>query len=229
MQNKSAGFTLIEIVLVMAISGMLFVIAFAGQRQLRDQARFNESVTNIIQQISYARNYSGSHVNEVGGGNSTVGVIAGTGYELDNTHAPARPLGEIEPIYARQDANGFVDLSTLSDTWPPMSAVSDPAVCPPALHPDDADECTEDFLPIGDTDLRVLKVNGAARQNVVVYMVDTEFGLRVCHDTGTPFWRVPYQSCATFDTSPINIEVGDSEGFTATIQINPNTGEGKRL
>lgn len=230
MSNKSAGFSLIELVLAMAISGMLFVIAFAGQRQLRDQARFDAGINQMLQDIAYTKNYGSSHVNDVGGGDSTLGTQAGAGFELDNTHIPAHPLTEVEAVYGKDDSNGDVDTSTIGVVWPPLSVVTNNALCPAVNHPDDNDECSEEFLNNPDPDLRVTKVNGASRTAVAVYYVNTSMGLRICHDTGPGWAPNVHTACNPFDTTPIDILVTDSAtGYSATIEIDPQTGLAKRL
>lgn len=89
------GFTLIEIVLVLAISGMLFVIAFAGQRELRDRAQFDASVNKIVSSIADARNEAIANVNLDGAGDGStnvpgcpstpiVTVFSGTSWTADN-------------------------------------------------------------------------------------------------------------------------------------------------
>ena len=232
MPKQSTGFTLIEVVLVMAISGLLFLIAFAGQRQLRDQARFDAGINQLIQDVAYTKNYSSSHVNDIGAGNNTLGIQAGAGFELDNahlTHSPAQPFTEIETLYGEEDSNGYLNTSTVGDVWPPMNVVSDPVACPPSRHPDDSDECDEEFLTNPDPGIRVSKVNGVSHSGVAVYYVNTSMGLRICHDTG-PAWHPVNVACAPFDTSPIDVDVMDAaSGYTATIEIDPATGVAKRL
>ena len=231
MSKSNAGFTLVETVVVMAVMGLLFVIVFRGSTELQDRARFDTSIDQLIQDIAYTKNYSASHVNEVGPGKSRKGIQAGAGFELDNTHfSQNQPLTEVETLYGEQNANGNLDVGTIGGVWPPLAAITDNADCPVANHPADNDECQEDFLTIPDKDIIVTKVNGAPRPNVAVFYVQTQLGLRICHDTGVPSWLPPYQACATFDTTPIDIEVTDTAtNYTATIEIDPSSGLAKRL
>lgn len=101
-ESEQKGFTLIEIVLVMAISGMLFVIALAGQRDLRDRAQFDASINQIVSNISDARNEALANVNLDGTGDGSVNVagcpsvpkvtvFAGTSWTADN-NLPGTPL-----------------------------------------------------------------------------------------------------------------------------------------
>jgi prepilin-type N-terminal cleavage/methylation domain-containing protein len=231
MTKPNAGFTLIETVVVMAVLGLLFVIVFIGSTELQDRARFDTSIDQLVQDVAYAKNYAASYVNEVGPGNSSAGIQAGAGFELDNNHAMANePLTEVKTLYGQQDAGGNLNVGTIGGVWPPLSPITDNTVCAPANHPADNDECQEDFLNLPDKDIIVTQVNGQPRPNVAVYYVQTGLGLKICHDTGVPSWRPVYQACATFDTNPIDIGVKDTAtNYTATIEIDPSTGVAKRL
>lgn len=62
------GFTLIEIILVTAISGALLGIAFMGQGQLRAQAHFDAGINKVVSTINKARNSATAGVNDTGQG-----------------------------------------------------------------------------------------------------------------------------------------------------------------
>ena len=81
---KQHGFTLIEVILVVAISGALLMIAFAGQGQLRAQAQFDAAVNKVVSTIPYAHNQANAGVNLTGNGNgsSDFGADGGTDYVL---------------------------------------------------------------------------------------------------------------------------------------------------
>lgn len=76
--KKQAGFTLIEIMLVMAISSMLAVIAWNGQRGLRARAQFDASVDKVVAGIAGAYTEARAGVNIIGDGNGTTNNCAGT-------------------------------------------------------------------------------------------------------------------------------------------------------
>jgi prepilin-type N-terminal cleavage/methylation domain-containing protein len=94
------GFTLIEIVLVLAITGLLFVVAFQGQSQLRYQALFDSSVSKMVQDIAQTRNEATAGVNTTGtgtgayagGGGCGAGdyVFAGTSWTADSHVSASR-------------------------------------------------------------------------------------------------------------------------------------------
>jgi prepilin-type N-terminal cleavage/methylation domain-containing protein len=69
--SSRRGFTLIEIIVVMAITGSLLVIAFVGQRSLRSRAQFDASVNKFVASVADARNQALAGVNIVGSGNGT--------------------------------------------------------------------------------------------------------------------------------------------------------------
>lgn len=67
-KSNQQGFTLIEIVLVVAITGLLLSVAFMGQGQLRAQAHFDAAVNKIVSSVNNAHNLATSGVNYIGSG-----------------------------------------------------------------------------------------------------------------------------------------------------------------
>ena len=91
---RSAGFTLVETVVVMAILGLLFVIVFTGQEQIRSRAEFDAAISKLVETIGEVRNEATSGVNTVGdgtGGVHTSGCsngdyqFAGTAWSADSS------------------------------------------------------------------------------------------------------------------------------------------------
>lgn len=234
MSKKNAGFTLIEVMLVMSVTGLLLYIALVGQHQLQARARFDSSIDHVLQDFAYARNFSQSNVNEPGGGNDTNSVIAGDGIEFDNHHFSHNfPLVEIENIYAAPDSNGYPDMSTLDDCPLDLKSGSGPWTCgcPASLHPDDVDECQENFADLPD-DLTLDAVNGipySPSLHAIAYYVNTAQGLKMCQDFGSGAWQSIHAACAAGISTPVTLTLKDSEGFTAQIQFDGVTGYAKRL
>jgi prepilin-type N-terminal cleavage/methylation domain-containing protein len=94
--NKQSGFTLVEIIIVLAISSGLAVIIFTGQRGLRSQAQFDAAVNKIVASVNETHNEATAGVNIVGTGDGssqpagcapgTLGttVFRGTALTVDN-------------------------------------------------------------------------------------------------------------------------------------------------
>jgi prepilin-type N-terminal cleavage/methylation domain-containing protein len=78
-KRDQAGFTLIELILVMAITSMMLLIAFAGQRGLRSRAMFDGSVDKIVASIAQARTEAAAGVNLKGTGDGTNNTGCGGG------------------------------------------------------------------------------------------------------------------------------------------------------
>lgn len=70
-RKNEAGFTLIELIVAMAISSALAVIVFAGQRSLRSQAQFDADVNKIVSSIAAAHTEATAAVNLGGPGDGT--------------------------------------------------------------------------------------------------------------------------------------------------------------
>lgn len=94
------GFSLIELVVVFAISGSLMVIAFVGQRSLRSRAQFDAAVNRVVATVADARNQALAGVNITGagdgssacaGGGAGAYVFAGVAWTADNS-LPSGPL-----------------------------------------------------------------------------------------------------------------------------------------
>jgi len=69
--QKQAGFSLVELMITLAISGSLAVLAFAGQRSLRSQAQFDAAVDKLVGSIADARNEATAGVNVDGPGDGS--------------------------------------------------------------------------------------------------------------------------------------------------------------
>jgi len=220
--EESSGFTLIEIVLVFAISGLLFIIAFAGQRQLRDRAGFDASINQIVQDINYARNYAISNVNEIGTGNDTKDLYVGANIEWDENHInEGFPLTEVEPLYTGADSSGDPIWNTISN-WPPHATLAD---CPNSQHPSEpgpGQACHEIFFTTNDD----ISMVGDSKINV--YFVNQGNGLHICSDVNYQYPSIA-AACSAAPGAPIKIGFKDSAGFKATIQIDSNSGLAHRI
>jgi len=229
------GFTLIELMIAMSITSLLAVIAIMGQSALQSRARFDSAVDKTIQNIAYARNYATSNVNTQGGGNDATSLVVGTSLEFDNRHYFAnRPLEEMAPVYAIPDAQGYPDLNNLLEV--PADIAANPSLCPASQHPDDNDECFEDFFQLA-TPLIFLDPNAPgfslnySSPNVaigILYFVNTGSGVMICHQTDTMQVDSGH-ACATSRNTPFDFVVLGPDGQHATIEVDPSSGFAKRL
>jgi type II secretory pathway pseudopilin PulG len=98
--HSESAFTLIEVVLVTAISSLLLIVALLGQAALHKQALFDAGVNRIESAIADAKSQSTAGINLQGngdgsqrcpGGGSDPFVFAGTMLSVDST-APLSPV-----------------------------------------------------------------------------------------------------------------------------------------
>lgn len=76
--SKQQGFTLIEITLVLAITGGLLVLAFAGQSVIRSKSEFTDAVESVTTNINQVKNEARLTVQTEASNNSTPGATIGT-------------------------------------------------------------------------------------------------------------------------------------------------------
>jgi prepilin-type N-terminal cleavage/methylation domain-containing protein len=75
-QMSEAGFTLIEIILVVTISAALGAMVLSGQRQVRQRAQFSDGVEKIKNSLVGVKNEANTTVNSAGG-NDTDRIVIG--------------------------------------------------------------------------------------------------------------------------------------------------------
>ena len=74
------GFSLVEVVIVLAISGLLLLIALSGFGAARDQSEFSQSVDGAKESVEAAKAAASASVNdriEAAGGNNTCTIVLG--------------------------------------------------------------------------------------------------------------------------------------------------------
>lgn len=100
LRNDERGFTLMETIIVMAISMLLLSMVLVGQRGLRSRAQFDAAVNKLVATVADARTQATSGVNIVGAGDGSNGclggpagqyVFAGVMWTADNS-LPGSPL-----------------------------------------------------------------------------------------------------------------------------------------
>jgi prepilin-type N-terminal cleavage/methylation domain-containing protein len=223
-----AGFTLIELILVMAITSLLAVIAFMGQGQVQSRARFDGAINQTVQDINYARNYALSNVNENGSGNKLVGPtggpteFAGASFVFN----PAQAGGNLtlyDAVFALDNADGSLN----SYNFNPYGSCGNPGQAP------DCAATENTFGSLQSADYTIWNANGANWVSVpaidIVYL-NASGQITVCPTfsmTHTYAW-----DCSAANpnyTKTMDIGLKNSDGFKATIQIDPVTGYASRI
>ncbi len=64
LNNKSRGFTLIEVVLVLAIGGLIFLLAFLAFRQVSTNRRDTQRRSDVRRMLAEAQNFAGDNTNQ---------------------------------------------------------------------------------------------------------------------------------------------------------------------
>jgi prepilin-type N-terminal cleavage/methylation domain-containing protein len=208
------GFTLIELIIVMAISASLAVIAFQGQSALRSQEYFNTSVDKIVASINATRNEAMSGVNQVGGGN-----------------------GSIQPISCPGLAQAVVPGKTefRGTSWSFTNAATPIVADYYESTPGSGTACSFDSKTTALTSVITATINGSpAVQGGRVLFVRTETGnLEVCSlpGLGLPATYLPYfanGSCGAIASSTIKLDLVDSDGHASQVSVD-NSGIAKRV
>ena len=120
--KKEKGFTLIEIVLVLAIAGLLLVIVFlavsGAQKARRDSQRKND-VSRMASQIE---NYAGNNNGQIPNSAAAIATVIGAGSKYFDTSVDKDPSG-----------NGYtVTYTTTAPAAAGAVSYHDNAVCPSA-------------------------------------------------------------------------------------------------
>ena len=81
--RKQAGFTLVEIIVALAIASLLLIIAFSGQRGLRSRAQFDGTIDQVVASVATAHSKATAGVNTAGPGDGSqncTGAVGGNDY-----------------------------------------------------------------------------------------------------------------------------------------------------
>jgi prepilin-type N-terminal cleavage/methylation domain-containing protein len=70
-KSNQAGFTLVEVVIALAISSALMVIILVGQRQIRERTAFDASINRLVATTAAVRAEATAGVNIVGNGDGS--------------------------------------------------------------------------------------------------------------------------------------------------------------
>lgn len=221
--NSQSGFTLIEVMLVTAVSGLLIVIAIVGQHQLQAKARFDAQVNQTIQDIDYARDFATSNINDTGPGNTTRAEVVGDVVEFD-TADPLGKLVELEGVYANYNPAGkFQGYDNTPHANPGACAGHDPS---------GDGECYEQYFgALTTAGFTISRTDGTPLTGAQVLFLHnppdqpgTSFKVCAVYDDFT----VPDNMCAA-SVGTIDLVITDSSGQKATIEVDGANGYAKRL
>lgn len=207
-KQGQAGFSLVELVIVMAITGSLAVIAFAGQRGLRSRAQFDAGIDRMVASIDDIHNQSTAGVNVKGNGNgsTTCGggpaagkyIFAGTAWSAVDS-----PTG----------ATFRVDY---------YAAYRGPT--PPALTACIFETQTVSFAP-------VMRVNASlpvtGRIGRVLFVRNDSGGINVCQVTSTatdpiPSFRSGSCTAGAVGNTTQTMTITNPDGYSSQVQIDPS-------
>ena len=226
---------MIEVILVMAISGLLLIVVFIGQRGLRSRWEFDEAVNLFVQDIAYARQYSQANVNETGNGDASSSqnvnpgtTVAGSVIEFeqcDSASCIGSPsLLEFERIFSY---NGTY--------YSNPCAHNAPFPYPCAGSTLDEIEYKPSFLHLPAWLYATQQgTNTPYPESLIAYFNDTK---TVCmeEDATSGAFGSPAEYAIFCDpTRPDNVngltfDLHDADGHVSTIHIDPNTGVANRL
>jgi prepilin-type N-terminal cleavage/methylation domain-containing protein len=228
MRNES-GFTLLELTIVLAITGLLLLGVLSGASYLLRRARFDAAIDQTVQNLNYARNYALANVNTQGPGNTTVGpgggptVFAGAAFEFDTAHTNGE-LTELKAIYALENPDST--LNSYNDN--PYTDCVHPGQAP-------APDCAAVEQPFSAlaTGNYTLKNGSIPITTANIVYINRSGAVLMCgafNDTQSYNWdcNVGGSTNSNFG-QPFNITITDANGFTSTINVDPASGFAKRL
>jgi prepilin-type N-terminal cleavage/methylation domain-containing protein len=199
--KNSAGFTLIEIIVVIAISGALFAIIFTGQRQLRSRSSFDAALEQVSSAVADAHNQALAGINTEGPGTGTknCGLLSAGAAEFEFAGTALSVLDA--PTGA-----------TLRTTYFAASRNSPTSAC---------------VFSTRDTKLPTLvRLSPSGATQRVLYVRDESGGLTICQSTGSDSSMLSSflaGACASpAYVAPADFVFTDPDGMTGTIRVGQN-------
>lgn len=218
-RTEQSGFTLVEIVIVFAITGLLILIAFAGQDQIRERSQFDSSVNQLVATVAEAKTDATAGFNNVDTG-ATEGQ--GLGGSCPGGHA-GDPNVFAGTVWSA-DSVGGVAVVTIDYYKAETDSVTknlDGIAC--------QFDSTSVSVPYG-----VNVKNGGQPGGRIVFARNDSGNLDVCQITNmggypgsaTTVFGNPDASCV--QPAPLPLTFFDAGGHTASVQID-DSGLARRL
>ena len=215
-KNKQAGFTLVEIIIVLAITSSMLVIALAGQRQLRSSATFTAAVDKIIASIADARNQALSGVNATPG--AGVGTIPAS---CVDSNGRAVPLAGTAYFAGTRWSTSALTTTQAIDTWLNTNNNGAAGACINATQRQIVG------VPVALT----VRQSTSATVGAQIVFLRRAGDIAVCTIPTTvvdPSADYANETCAAGQNGPMTLRVTDTDGNTALIKIDPATGLASR-
>jgi prepilin-type N-terminal cleavage/methylation domain-containing protein len=218
--KSESGFTLVELIIVMAISGSLLSIAFVGQRALRSRAQFDATVEKVVSTVSSARTQA------VAGVNISSTATVGTGVDKC---VGGQPLSTVNPVVFA-GTSWTIDSTGSNTVFTIDSYKARPGLASPA------DACVFDTEAIGlptDVQLSAPAANVGKISGMLFVRTNTG-GLEVCPAAARGSSNAYENNVrnffqnATCANGALSLTLKDLDGHTADIRID-TSGLAQRL
>lgn len=109
-QQKTKGFTIIEVVLVLAIAGLIFLIVFLALPALQRQQRDTQRRSDASKVLTAIQNYQSNNSGAVPASQAAVDILRDTYVKGNNTDTFTDPGGT---TYVMTWKNNVTDLATV--------------------------------------------------------------------------------------------------------------------
>jgi prepilin-type N-terminal cleavage/methylation domain-containing protein len=203
LKNNEAGFTLVEAMIVMAISASLLGVALLGQRGLRSRAQFDAAVNKFVATVSDAHNQATAGVNIVGSGDGT-------------SACPSGPAGKYAFIGIDWKADGSLPAGPIEYGYYKAGPVTVAGLAAGATA------CK--FEPQGASVPAPIIIGGNGDQ--VLFVRNNNGGLTICKVADRLADPVPSFAAGTcvapFAIGPLTINLSDTDGHTSQVTIDPS-------
>lgn len=198
-RHRAQGFTLIEIIMVLAISSLLMLILLGGYGSTRQRAQFQDGVERVVSLLEQVQTEANSTLNLESGSNNVNRVLLGRAVRFDSSNPE-----ELEIILLTADnSSSLANIS--AETERTFSIPWGVGFTDDVGTQTDADVVAYTrSLSNGTLNTHVFDLNGGALDVPALYGIGTA------------------------DTRTATYEFTNPEGFRAVVTVNADTGEVSR-